>query len=576
MTLIHKGGGKTKDEIGNYRPISIMNILAKVFGMTINEKLMTWAEQYRIWGEEQSGFRKGRGGLENVYVIKEIIERNRKQGTELYLIFLDLEKAFDTVNRQKLMRLLTHIGVDEKIIEVIKQMYIENKMKFTLGNVSTAWLENNVGVRQGCVMSPTLFNIYLEELLVRIRKSGKGVTIGNEKLGCLAYADDVVLMTEKKRDMEDLLEITRNYGKEWDLCFSAKKCKVLEFNSVGKSLWVLGNDVLQIVEKYTYLGIEISKEGIGEEKQRRINEGKARRMAGMIINGGSRQINKYEVGRSLWKGVAVPYCLYGSEITNYREGDFAKLEKIQNIVGRWGLGAPRYTAIEAIRGDMAWSTFKERIIKGKFGFVKKIKEMKEGRWAKKILEEGRRDTTLKREIDKWSMRENIGDGWNNMSLKDIKKKIEGNGLERWTAGMREKSSMKWYRRKQKPEEIRWHVGDWGSKLLFKARTGTLEVKGRNRDDQQDKNCSFCVGEKETIEHLIVECDKYNEQRRRLIDAVITVIGKEEWERRQGEEDGGICTVLGLYGGKEETEKLAEPAKTFLVQCWNIRQHRGHR
>ena len=131
--------------------------------------------------------------------------------------------------------------------------------------------------------------------------------------------------------------------------------------------------------------------------------------------------------------------------------------------------------------------------------------------------------------------------------------------------------MKWYRRKQKPEEIRWHVGDWGSKLLFKARSGTLEVKGRNRDEQ-DKNCSLCIGEKETIEHLIVECSKYEEQRRRLVGSVISVIGAEEWQRRLDEKDGGICTVLGLYGGKEETEKITEFVKT--VQCWSKMQLHG--
>ena len=106
-------------------------------------------------------------------------------------------------------------------------------------------------------------------------------------------------------------------------------------------------------------------------------------MAGMIMKAGSRAINKYEVGRSMWKGIGVPYCLYVSEITEYREGDLAKLEKVQNIMGRWGLGAPGCTAVEALRGEMGWSSFKERIIKGKMGFMKKIEELSEDRWIKR-------------------------------------------------------------------------------------------------------------------------------------------------------------------------------------------------
>ena len=330
------------------------------------------------------------------------------------------------------------------------------------------------------------------------------MTIGDKKLGRFGLCrwDVVVLMTENRRDMDDLLEITKNYGREWNLRFGARKCKAMEYNSTGKSQWVLGNNILEVVEKYTYLGIEVGQEGIGEEKQRKINEGKARRMAGMIINGGSRLVNKYEVGRSLWKGIALPYCLYGVEITTYRENDLMQLEKVQNIVGRWGLGAPRSTAVEAIRGDMGWSTFKERVVKGKLGFLKKIESMNEERWAKKVMEEGRTGSSWKRETTRWKRRENLEEDWNNKGFKKVKKKqVEDNGLSRWKAGMREKSTLKWYRRKQKPEGISWHVGDWGSKLLFKARSGILEVMGKNREEQ-DKNCRLHDGEIEAIEHLI--------------------------------------------------------------------------
>ena len=99
---------------------------------------------------------------------------------------------------------------------------------------------------------------------------------------------------------------------------------------------MLGSSILEVVDRFTYLGLEVSKQGIGGERQIKINEGKARKMAGMVINAGNRSINKYEVSRSLWKGMEVPDCLCGSEITYYRKTDIAKLERTQNIIGRWG------------------------------------------------------------------------------------------------------------------------------------------------------------------------------------------------------------------------------------------------
>ena len=573
ITLVHKGGGKSREDIGNYRPIAVINILAKVFGWIINEKLKTWIEEMKVLGEEQSGFRKGRGGLENVLVIKEIIERNKKLGKELYLVFLDLEKAYDRIDRKKLLTLLTHRGVDRKIVQVIKKLYEENEVKFTIGDMSTGWLKNNIGVRQGCVISPTLFNIYIEELIARIRMSGRGIEVGDRRLGCLAYADDIVLMAESKEDMEELLQLASRYGREWNVRYSGRKSKVIEFNSQEEGQWVLGNNILEVVDKYTYLGLEVSKEGIGGERQMKINEGKARKMTGMIVNAGSRSINKYEVGRSLWKGMAVPYCLYGSEITYYREGDLAKLEKTQNIVGRWGLGVPRSTAVEAIRGDMGWSTFRERVVKGKLNFLKKIEELDEDRWVKLVVRDNSVRTSWRREMDRWKRRENLEEDWNRIGPREVKKRVEESGLARWHAGMETKSTLKWYRHKERPDALKWHVGDWGSRLLEKVRTGTLEVKARNRDEL-DQSCSSCRGVRETIEHFLVECDKYEEERGKLIGSVKAVVGEQEWRRRlDEEEDGGVLTVLGLYQGegKRERESVIGITKEFLVQAWGTRE-----
>ena len=135
--------------------------------------------------------------------------------------------------------------------------------------------------------------------------------------------------------------------------------------------------------------------------------------------------------------------------------------------------------------------------------------------------------------------------------------------------MERKSTLKWYRWKERPEALQWHVGDWGSRLLVKARTGTLDVKARNRDEQ-DQECSSCRV-RETIEHFLVECGRYEEERDRLLGSITAVIGRDEWHRRlvmEGE-DRGILTVLGLYEGEQEMNRLAviQAAKEFLTQAW---------
>ena len=520
-------------------------------------------------GEEQNGFRRGRSGMENVYVMKEIIERSKRNGSKLYMTFLDIEKAYDGINRENLMKLLQHIGTDEKIINILKDMYKDNKMKFRLGEIETEWMDNNSGVRQGCMVSPTLFNIYIEELFVRIRKLGVGAKIGNERIGSLGYADDIVLMAESEEDMDRLLKIVEEYGEEWDVNFSRKKSKVMEFNTSGKGQWVLGNAVLEVVQRYCYLGMEISKEGIGGDLQRKANEGKARKMMGMIINGGSREINKYEYGRCLWKGMGVPKFMYGTELTNYRIQDVRKLDTIQNSIGRWCLGAPKCTAIEAIRGEMGWSTCKERIIKSKLYFAKKIERMRETRITRRVYEESKRKSQWCKDIERWKNKLQIQEGWTELTTREINKKIEELGYREWREGIERKSTLTWYGGKTEIRKEDWYCGDWESKLLFKTRSGTLEVNGRNREIQE-QGCKLCGEEKETIEHLIVECDSYSEERRALDKKIQCLLGDGEWSRRREESDRGIRTVLGLTNNHHDKTAVTH-MKKFLKSVWMKRK-----
>ena len=94
-------------------------------------------------------------------------------------------------------------------------------------------------------MSPTQFNIYIEELITRIRKAEIGGTMGNTKWGCLGYTDDIVLITENKEDMNRMLQIVDEYGKEWQVKFSSKKCKIMEFTYHETGQWAIGNNIIR-------------------------------------------------------------------------------------------------------------------------------------------------------------------------------------------------------------------------------------------------------------------------------------------------------------------------------------------
>ena len=132
VVLIFKGGHKSKYELKNYRPISMANTAGKIFCSILNERLKEACSRANILGEEQNGFRADRRGEDNIYILGEIIENARSKGNQVFLAFLDVEKAYDSLNRRTLMRVLEKMGFPEKIRNIINQMYTNTKARYVL------------------------------------------------------------------------------------------------------------------------------------------------------------------------------------------------------------------------------------------------------------------------------------------------------------------------------------------------------------------------------------------------------------------------------------------------------------
>ncbi|KAF2363654.1 Reverse transcriptase domain [Trinorchestia longiramus] len=177
-------------------------------------------------GEEQNGFRRDRRGEDNLFVVSEVIERKRKENKKVHLAFLDIEKAYDRVDRRRLLDVLGKIGFSEKIV---KSLYENTCAVYRLGNLVTGQVSVR-GVRQGCTLSFLLFDLYTEELAVRLKMSGFGLKIGEEKLSCLLYADDIVVISESEQELQMMLEIVDGYSRDFKVKFGGDKSKVMVIN----------------------------------------------------------------------------------------------------------------------------------------------------------------------------------------------------------------------------------------------------------------------------------------------------------------------------------------------------------
>ena len=116
-------------------------------------------------GEEQGTFRSGRGCVDKIFTLKQMIEKMREKKNKLYLGFMDLQQAYDRINREALWQVLVIYDVGGKLLNRIKNMYDGSEAWAGISRVESDWFNINSGVRQGCVMSPWLFNLYMDGVM---------------------------------------------------------------------------------------------------------------------------------------------------------------------------------------------------------------------------------------------------------------------------------------------------------------------------------------------------------------------------------------------------------------------------
>lgn len=358
---------------------------------------------------------------------------------------------------------------------------------------------------------------------------------------------------------------------------------------------MLGGEEIGWTNEYKYLGIQLNESGSDCTIGKKVF--KAQQWLGRLNSVARFRANKYEVIRCLWKSVAVPSLMYGSEVMVWNQKDVDRLEVIQNRVGRVALGANRFVGVEALRGDMGWSTFEERLCKSMLRYKVRLERMDECRLAKQVYvsEFGRSRWEKKcvREVKKCGLlrvcqvrpgNENVcgwkvvnecgqGLGWNVVKWNGvIEKRVREYGLSKWKRGMEEKSSLEWYKCKECPKYESWYDGSMGGVLLFKARSGSLEVAARTYRWENDgcKVCRMCdSGVDETIKHLIFECDRYDIERRTLFEVVRDEIGSECFVEMCGDSGRVVRFLLGLDA--PVSSSLMYKVKEYLIQVWNIRK-----
>lgn len=266
-TLIPKCDSNLK-ELGNWRPITISSMIIKVCNRILAKRMSVLP-----LAGSQRGFSEIDGCFANNLSVETIIKDCRKKAKPFIIISLDVQKAFDTVSHHSVERALKRLNLDNKTISYIMANYNNSRTSIQCGPSVVNDIVMRRGVKQGDPLSPLCFNAVLDELIVKLEQL-PGVRIGNSKISCLAYADDLLILSENVDEAQIALNECVSFFTARNMSLNIRKCKSLTCDTVPakKKLFTKTTPVFKINEQFIdpvcpdsfmkYLGLKFTYLGV--------------------------------------------------------------------------------------------------------------------------------------------------------------------------------------------------------------------------------------------------------------------------------------------------------------------------
>ena len=249
---------------GNWRGITLLAMASKVLTRVILARIKTCID--RKLRQNQAGFRPERSCTDQIATLRIIIEQSVEWNSPLYMCFIDFIKAFDSLDRESMWKLLKHYGVPQKIINIILALYDGCQCSVIhRGKLSPAF-PVSTGVKQGCLLSPIIFTLAVDWIMKQSTRGRNGIQwTPTTQLHDLDFADDIVLMSHAFTHMQEKTATVEKESAKQGLQFNIGKTKTLRLGHNVDTLLKVGDEEVEDVSTFTYLGSLVSKTGGAEE-----------------------------------------------------------------------------------------------------------------------------------------------------------------------------------------------------------------------------------------------------------------------------------------------------------------------
>ena len=341
VCLVFKNKGNVMD-VANYRPISLTCVVRRLYERMLLLYMVPFTET--VLHECQGGFRPNRSTLHQCYALHEIMQAHPKA----LHAFLDLKAAYDTVNRTKLWKDMEGLGVNAHMISVCMSLFDHNVSNLVVNGAKSGDIRCKRGLLQGSSLSPLLFNIYINSLLVKLDRLPKVLTEGFLS-NSLFFADDGALHAKTALALQCLLNVCSEWGDEYGMTFASGKCVVVcpeEYEE--EYIFTIQGGAIPFEPTFVYLGVECSVKGMMFQEKHKDRCAKMKAAAQFFKSKGMNVFGWRVNSRvAVYKSFLRPMIEYGCPLMRANDPIVDVMERSQNMVLNTVLSCARSTSTGA-------------------------------------------------------------------------------------------------------------------------------------------------------------------------------------------------------------------------------------
>jgi hypothetical protein len=531
---IFKGGDKTQAK--NYRGITLINILSKIYSQILLNRLTLWATKNNTLNDVQYGFQKGKSTVDCIFLINSIISKTLSCGKKLYCVFLDYEKAFDRVDRVLLWQKLLTQNVSTKFVKAVTAMYSSVRSYVRHSSKLSEPIISNVGLKQGDPSSPLLYMLFVNDILESINSDLQNLfSIDTIKLFIILYADDTVIFSLSPDSLQSILNDIELYCNTWGLKINTSKTKVVIFEKGRHTShdFILNNEILEIVTSFKYLGVELYKNGNWHRTQQKIALHGQRSLHNLFRITSQVTLPLNEIC-NLFDTLVSPVLNYSSEVWGNNQAK--SIELIHTKFCRKILCVKKSTNLSGLYGELGRMPL---LIQRQINVLKywvKILKLPNENLLKKVYQMLKRDTDNNNSYNghNWAyniktLLENLGlsEIWLNHLTIDIPlhfiiQRLKDTYIQSWISNIDNASRLSSYCRYKHKFTIEPYLNFLNDKYRialtkFRLSSHSLAIEtGRYQNiPQHDRKCNLCnLNAIENEYHFLLVCPKFIDLRRK--------------------------------------------------------------